>query len=133
MLAGKLKNIPIEPKIKLEPNPNKATSSKITRFQQIIGSLLFLMLATRPDISYAVIKLVRFASNPSENHIIAVKNLLRYLKGTKSLGLTYKNSPNKYITGYCDVDYAGDIGLAKSTTGFSFYLANCLFSWKSKL
>ncbi|CAL3971709.1 unnamed protein product [Diplocarpon coronariae] len=123
MLAGKPKNIPIEPKIKLEPNPNKATSS----------SLLFLTLATRPDISYAVIKLARFASNPSENHIIAVKNLLRYLKGTKSLGLIYKNSPNKYITGYCDADYAGDIGSAKSTTGFSFYLANCLFSWKSKL
>ncbi|CAL3961970.1 unnamed protein product [Diplocarpon coronariae] len=123
MLAGKPKNIPIEPKIKLEPNPNKATSS----------SLLFLTLATRPDISYAVIKLARFASNPSENHIIAVKNLLRYLKGTKSLGLIYKNSPNKYITGYCDADYAGDIGSAKSTTGYSFYLANCLFSWKSKL
>ncbi|CAL3971482.1 unnamed protein product [Diplocarpon coronariae] len=133
MLAGKPKNIPIEPKIKLEPNPNKATSSEITRFQQIIGSLLFLTLATRPDISYAVIKLARFASNPSENYIIAVKNLLRYLKGTKSLGLIYKNSPNKYITGYCDADYAGDIGSAKSTTGFSFYLANCLFSWKSKL
>ncbi|CAL3962787.1 unnamed protein product [Diplocarpon coronariae] len=131
--AGKLKNIPIEPKIKLEPNPNKATSNEITRFQQIIGSLLFLTLATRPDISYAVIKLARFASNPSENHIIAVKNLLRYLKGTKSLGLIYKNSPNKYITGYCDADYAGDIGSAKSTTGYSFYLANCLFSWKSKL
>ncbi|CAL3969519.1 unnamed protein product [Diplocarpon coronariae] len=123
MLAGKPKNIPIEPKIKLEPNPNKATSSEITRFQQIIGSLLFLTLATRPDISYAVIKLARFASNPSENHIIAVKNLLRYLKGTKSLGLIYKNSPNKYITGYCDADYAGDIGSAKSTTGYSFYLS----------
>ncbi|CAL3972652.1 unnamed protein product [Diplocarpon coronariae] len=107
ILAGKPKNIPIEPKIKLEPNPNKATSS----------SLLFLMLATRPDISYAVIKLARFASNPS----------------TKSLGLIYKNSPNKYITGYCDANYAGDIGSAKSTTGYSFYLANCLFSWKSKL
>ncbi|CAL3971562.1 unnamed protein product [Diplocarpon coronariae] len=133
MLAGKPKYIPIEPKIKLEPNPNKATSSEITRFQQIIGSLLFLTLATRPDISYAVIKLARFASNPSKNYIIAVKNLLRYLKGTKSLGLIYKNSPNKYITGYCDADYAGDIGSAKSTTGFSFYLANCLFSWKSKL
>ncbi|CAL3971483.1 unnamed protein product [Diplocarpon coronariae] len=123
MLAGKLKNIPIEPKIKLKPNPNKASSS----------SLLFLTLATRPDISYAVIKLARFASNPSENHIIAIKNLLQYLKGTKSLGLIYKNSPNKYITGYCDANYAGDIGSAKSTTGFSFYLANCLFSWKSKL
>ncbi|CAL3964922.1 unnamed protein product [Diplocarpon coronariae] len=74
MLAGKPKNIPIEPKIKLEPNPNKATSSKITRFQQIIG-------------------------------------------------LIYKNSPNKYITGYCDADYARDIGSAKSTTGYSFYLS----------
>ncbi|CAL3964919.1 unnamed protein product [Diplocarpon coronariae] len=133
ILASKPKNIPIEPKIKLEPNPNKATSSEITRFQQIIGSLLFLTLATRPDISYAVIKLARFASNPSENHIIAVKNLLRYLKGTKSLGLIYKNSPNKYITRYCDADYARDIGSAKSTTSYSFYLANCLFSWKSKL
>ncbi|PBP15323.1 hypothetical protein BUE80_DR013943 [Diplocarpon rosae] len=61
MLDGKAKEIPIKPK-------------------QIISFLLFLILATKPNISYAVIELARFALNSSKNHIIIVKNLLKYLK-----------------------------------------------------
>jgi hypothetical protein len=133
MTSCKPKNIPLDPKIRLEPNPNKATKAEVTWFQQLIGCLLFLMLATRPDISYCVIKLARFASNPSDTHTLALKNLLRYLKGTKKLGLIYTRNAKRYISGYCDADYAGDIGSAKSTSGFSFYYANCLISWKSKL
>ena len=131
--SAKPKKTLMDSKTRFEPNPNKATAQEITWFQQVIGCLLFLTLAIRPDISYYVIKLARFASNPSELHIVAAKNVLRYLKGTKALGLIYQNNPNKYISGYCDVDYAGDIGTAKSTSGFCFYLANCLVSWKSKL
>ncbi|EKD12079.1 retrotransposon protein, putative, Ty1-copia subclass [Drepanopeziza brunnea f. sp. 'multigermtubi' MB_m1] len=70
MLDCKPKPILMDSKAKLEPNPNKASASEITWFQQVIGCLLFLTLATRPDICYAVIKLARFASNPSESHII---------------------------------------------------------------
>ncbi|XMA13755.1 hypothetical protein WAI453_006546 [Rhynchosporium graminicola] len=91
------------------------------------------MLATRPDISYAVIKLARFSSNLSDTYILAAKNVLRYLKGSIKLGLVYINSSRKYVSGYCDSDYTGDISTAKSTSGYSFYIGSCLFSWKSKL
>ena len=133
MTDYKPKDTPMDSKVKLEPNPNQANKEEINLFQQIIGCLLFLTLATRPDICYAVIKLARFASNPSAYHMIALKNVLRYLKGSKKLGLIYEKSPSRYISGYCDADYAGDIGTAKSTSGLSFYLASCLISWKSKL
>jgi hypothetical protein len=129
----KPKNTPMDSKVKIEPNPNTATKKEINLFQQMIGCLLFITLATRPDIAYSVIKLARFASNPSELHFIAVKNVLRYLKRTKNLGLIYKKTLDKYISGYCDADYAGDIGTAKSTSAFCFFLALCLISWKSKL
>ncbi|CZS90381.1 uncharacterized protein RCO7_14004 [Rhynchosporium graminicola] len=108
-------------------------ASYIEKFQQVIGCLLFLTLATRPDITYAIIKLARFSSNPSDTYILAAKNVLRYLRGSIKLGLVYINSSSKYVSGYCDSDYAGDIGTAKSTSGYSFYIGSCLFSWKSKL
>jgi hypothetical protein len=133
MTDCKPKDIPMDSKAKLEPNPNQANKEEINQYQQIIGCLLFLTLATRPDICYSVIKLARFASNPSTDHMIALKNVFRYLKELKKLGLIYEKSSSRYISGYCDADYAGDIGTAKSTSGLSFYLASCLFSWKSKL
>jgi hypothetical protein len=55
----------------------------------LIGSLLFLALACRSNITFAVIKLARFASNPSNDHLQAIKRVFRYLKGTISLGIVY--------------------------------------------
>ncbi|TVY50555.1 Retrovirus-related Pol polyprotein from transposon TNT 1-94 [Lachnellula cervina] len=55
---------PIDSNIKLEPNKEQASPTAIKYFQQLIGLLLYLALACRPDITYATIKLARFASNP---------------------------------------------------------------------
>jgi hypothetical protein len=55
----------------------------------LISSLLFLALAYRPNITFAVIKLAKFASNPSNNYLQAIKRVFRYLKGTISLGIIY--------------------------------------------
>ena len=127
---------PFDSKAKLEINKEKATIEDIKYFQSVIGSLLYITLGTRPDLAYSVIKLSRFASNPSKEHITATKRVLRYLKGTKDLGITYSIDPNSkdyYIRGYCDSDYAGDVPTSKSTSGYIFYLANGPISWKSKL
>lgn len=94
------------------------------------------MLATRLDIAFSVIKLSRFASNPSEDHVVAAKRILRYLKSTSNYSITYfrdSSTTSHYIRAYTDADYAGDLNTAKSTTGFIFYLANGPISWKSKL
>jgi hypothetical protein len=79
--------------------------------------------------------LLRYASNPSQEHLGAIKRVLRYLKGTKELGIIYskENEASHYIKGYCDADYAGDSSNFKSTSGYVFFLANGPISWKSKL
>jgi hypothetical protein len=123
---------PFDAKTKLEPNNTTANTDQTKLFQSIIGSLLYITLGTRPDIAFAVIKLSRFASNPSTEHITAAKRVLRYLKSTIDYSITYSNT-SSYASGYCDSDYAGDLAKAKSTFGWIFYLANGPISWKSKL
>jgi hypothetical protein len=124
---------PMDSSAKYEPNAGQASKEDIKLFQQFIGSLLFLALATRCDICYATIRLARYASNPSEIHFRAVKRIFRYLKGTSELGIIYYNSPEAFIQGYCDADYAGDLASAKSTSGYIIFIAGGPFMWKSKL
>jgi hypothetical protein len=70
----------IDSKTNLEPNKERAKTSEIHYFQIFISYLLFLALACRPDITFVIIKLARFASNPSQNHVQAIKRIFRYLK-----------------------------------------------------
>jgi Reverse transcriptase (RNA-dependent DNA polymerase) len=125
---------PIEPKFNNEKNIEIAPKDDITWYQQAIGSLLYAAINTRPDIAYTVSVLGRFASNPSENHKIAVKRVFRYLRGTLDYNIRYYRSNNSgYLTGYTDSDYAGDKNEYKSTSGYIFYLANGPISYSSKL
>jgi len=126
---------PLDSKVKLELNKDssyKASKEDIKYFQSLIGSLLYITLGTRPDIAYSTIKLSRYSSNPSKEHIDFALRIVRYLKTTKDITITYKGFPNT-INGYCDSDYAGDIETSKSTLGYVFYLASGPISWKSKL
>ena len=123
---------PMDSKVKLVPNKEQASKQDIKLFQAIIGCLLYIVLGTRPNITYSVIKLARYALNPSKDHFIASKRILRYLKATIEYSITYTNS-TPFISGFCDSDYVGDIYTAKSTTGYIFYLGEGPISWKSKL
>ena len=60
-----------------------------TQYQAIIGSLLYLMLGTRPDIAFAVIKLSQFSANPSKEHYERAKYICRYLAGTKDYTMVF--------------------------------------------
>jgi hypothetical protein len=71
-------------------------------------------------------------SAPTDIHMNAVKQVLRYLAGTANLGLQFSQSSN-ILTGYCDADYAADLDKRKSTTGYVFLLNNAAISWASKL
>jgi hypothetical protein len=114
--------------IKLEPNKEQANKENIKLFQILIGSLLYIMLSTRLDIAFVVIKLARFASNPSNIHFTAVKRVYKYLKGTKDYGITYYKNNSHFISGFCDADYAGDLALAKSTSSYLVLLARGIIS-----
>ena len=72
----------------------------------MIGSLLYLT-ASRPDIMFSVCLCARFQSYPKQSHLIAVKRIIRYLKGTIGMGLLYPKIGQFSITSYSDVYYTG--------------------------
>ncbi|XP_021742769.1 uncharacterized protein LOC110708852 [Chenopodium quinoa] len=100
-------------------------------YRGMIGSLLYLT-ASRPDISFSVGLYSRFQANPKESHLIAVKRILRYLKGTDDLSLFYPRSDSFDLIGFTDADYVGDLVNRKSTSSMVKFLGPCLVSWDSK-
>eukprot|EP00873_Tetraselmis_striata_P007808 jgi/Tetstr1/428072/TSEL_018127.t1 len=112
---------------------NKPLAAEVP-YHALVGSLLYTMVATRPDIVEAVSKLSRAMAKPEERHCQAAKRVLRYLKGTKTLGLTFSGGKaDGLLHGYCDADWAGDVVSRRSTTGFVFMLCGAAVSWKSQL
>ena len=77
---------PMASAIKLDPHEGIAVN--VTNYRGMFGSFLYLT-ASRPDITFVTCLCVRFQANPREPHLIAVKRIFRYLKGTASLGLWY--------------------------------------------
>jgi hypothetical protein len=107
------------------------------QYGSVIGSLSWAAISTRPDISHAVGVLSRFLTDPKPHHWIAAQRVLRYLKGTAHLGLTYRGNPessNSLVLGpiYTDSDWAGDKTDCKSTGGMVTKMNGCAISWKSK-
>jgi hypothetical protein len=102
-----------------------------TYYKQIVGSLMYL-LATRPDLAYSVCLIARFMEKPTETHLIAAKRILRYLKGTESLGILYKRGIKQALQGWTDSDYAGDVEDRKSTSGYVYSYGSSAISWSSK-
>jgi hypothetical protein len=109
----------------------KAASEK--SYKQMVGSLMYL-LATRPDLAYSVFLVARFMERPTEMHVAAIKRIMRYLKGTLSLGIMYKKVSGDVLqlNGWTDSDYAGDLDDRKSTSGYLFMLGGGAVSWSSK-
>ena len=90
------------------------------------------MVETRPDIAFFTAVASRFSKNPSHQHTEAVKTILKYLKGSKQRGITYRDEEELKIQGYSDSDWAGDKESWKSTSGYIFMLNGGPVSWCSK-
>jgi hypothetical protein len=103
------------------------------RYQSAVGSLMFISQMSRPDITYAVHQVAHFASDPTEDNWTAVKNIFRYLKGTKDLALRMKRETNERITmtGYSDADWAGCQETRKSTSGVVVKMGTSVVIWRS--
>ena len=115
----------------LLPNDKTATEAEVIKYQEMVGSIMFVMIETRPDIAFATSMVSRFAKNPSKAHFEAVKRIIRYLNTTKDRGITFGKG-DLIIIGYSDSDWAGDRDSRKSTSGFVFMLNNGPVSWCSK-
>jgi len=103
-----------------------------SRFQTVIGSLLYLMLGTRPDILFAVTKLAQHAANPSDDHLSKALYICRYLVGTSKYRLTYNGESGQGISACTDSDWASDDTSRHSQTGYFIKLAKGLISWTSR-
>jgi hypothetical protein len=123
---------PLDPGVKLEPNPEGTNGDRSNSFAILIGKLQYLATATRPDIAFAVNRLAAYTANPSLTHYTAAKRILRYLKGTINLGLTYRDTPDSNIFyGYSDAAYANADDL-KSTSGYVFLAGEAAITWGSR-
>jgi len=98
-------------------------------YREAIGSLMYLMIGTRPDLAFCVAKLAQYCESPKQKHWTAVKRVLRYVSGTKHFSLTYEAG---LAYGYCDSDWAGDVKDRKSTSGYIFMMCGGPVSWSSR-
>ena len=112
---------------------HKAQMAKVP-YRELIGKLIYLAVATRPDISYAIGVLCRFVENPGPEHWGAAKRVLRYLKGSIGLKLVYSHSKSddRFVT-YSDADLSGNPDNLRSTGGFAICMGGGTVQWGSRL
>ena len=115
-------------KLKQEDAVEKADAKT---YQSPIGSLIYLT-NTRPDIVHSVNLISRFMNQPSKLHYAVAKRILRYLQGTKQLGILCKKENGNNLVGFTDDDWAGSLDDRKSTSGYIFCLGSNVISWSSK-
>ena len=100
---------PMEPGLHLRrPMGEEEGTTVAAPYQSLVGSLLYLANKTRPDLSYVVAKLAKYNSCFGQQHWDAARRVLKYLKGTRNLALTYPAKCDLTIVGYCDSDWAGE-------------------------
>jgi len=128
---------PLDPNSRLQPCrtiPNNEKESKevdLELYQSAVGSLMYAMLGSRPDLAYAVGTVSQFNHAPGAEHWIAVKRIFRYLVGTKRMSLQYGTKTQNGTGGYSDADW-GSGHDRKSIGGFVFLLNGGAISWASK-
>ena len=123
---------PIDPNTKLTKTTDDEQSIDQQLYQSAIGSLLYLSGGTRPDITFSVSNLAKFSAKPSKHHWIAIKRVMRYLKGTINFGILYTKQKSQNFVAYSDADWAGDLDDRKSTSGYLFQICGGAVSWRSK-
>ena len=132
MVNARFAATPLPAGYKPIPNEGPADSTIRSKYQSVIGSLLYIMLGTRPDIAYAVTKMSQFSANPSQEHLDKALYICCYLAGTSKYALVFNGPSNKGLIAYTDSDWAGDPIKRRSVTGYFFKLADGIISWQSR-
>jgi histone deacetylase 1/2 len=99
-----------------------------SQYRSIVGALQYLTL-TRPDLSFLVNKVCQYLHAPTTAHWTAVKRILRYVKNTSQLGITFRKSSSTLLSAFSDADWAGCIEDRRSTGGFTIFIGPNLVSW----
>ena len=115
--------------------PGAPDEKSIKEYRSLVAMANFISCWTRPDVTFTVNKLCKFMASPTDAHWSALKHLLRYLKGTRSLGLQYDFGEDKghRLIGYTDSSFADCIDTGRSTIAYTFLYGPAILSWYSKL
>jgi hypothetical protein len=97
-----------------------------TNYRSMVGALQYLTL-TRPDISYAVNKVCQYLHAPTTVHWAAAKRILRYVKQTRTVGLTFLKSSSTLLSAFSDADWAGCVDDRRSTGGFAVFFGKARY------
>lgn len=125
--------------VSIPSDPNQVLSKfddskqSVFPYRQLVGSLMYLAVATRPDIAYAIGSVSRYMEKPTIVHEKALKRILKYIAGTLSHGILFKRNGDHKLIGYSDADYGGEVNTRRSTSGFAFFHNENMISWNSSL
>lgn len=130
MLGSKPVSTPLEQQHKLSYSKEPLMDNP-ERFRRLVGRLIYL-LATRPDLAYAVNTLSQFMKAPRTDHWDSALRVVRYLKGTLGQGILLKSDSNLKLAGWCDADWAGCAVSRRSVGGWFITLGDSPVLWKAK-
>ena len=100
--------------------PEDREKMKVIPYALAIGSIMYAMLCTRPDVCLAISLAERYQNNPGVDHSTAVKNILKYLKRTNNMFLVYGGDKDLVVNGYVDASFDTDLDESKSQTRYVF-------------
>ena len=137
MHDAKSVSTPIAPHFKLSASQCPVSDNDVEYMSRVpyssaVGSLMYAMVCSRPDLSYAMSLVSRYMANPGKEHWKAVQWIFRYIKGTADACLKFGKT-GEGLVGYVDSDYAADLDKRRSLTGYVFTVGGCAVSWKATL
>ncbi|GJU98245.1 putative RNA-directed DNA polymerase [Tanacetum coccineum] len=129
-------NLPLHDGIKISSDLCPKTNDELDKMSRVpyasaIGSIMYAMTCTRPNVSFALSMVSRHQQNPGEGHWTVVKNILKYLRNTKDRFLVYGREKELRVNGYCDASWQIDKDYSKSQFGWVFLLNGGAVTWKS--
>ena len=131
---------PLEANFKLSAALSPQTEEKVepmsrVPYASVVGSIMYVMVYTRPDVSYTVSVVSRYMDNPWKVRWQSMKWILGYLRGTIDVGIVYdrNNNISGSVLGNVDLDFTGDLDRRRSLIGYVFTFARGAFSWKATL
>ncbi|VFQ79198.1 unnamed protein product [Cuscuta campestris] len=136
MCNSKKGSLPMTPGTVLSKKQSPSTPEQKELMMKVpyasaIGSIMYAMICTRPDVSFALSVTSRYQGSPREAHWTAVKNILKYLRNTKDAFLVYGGEEELKVVGYTDPSFQTDRDDSKSQAGYLFCMNGGAFSWKS--
>lgn len=123
---------PLDANVKMaKTDPREEHDEDRPPYRELVGALLYLSVATRPDIAHAASLLSQYNDCFGRAHWAAAKRVLRYLKGTTRFGILF-GSRQSPLTGFVDADWGGSVDDRRSFTGYAFLWNGGIISWESK-